>query len=106
MPEHIVVLVTAAKEEDAANIARVLVSERLAACANIIRGVRSIYRWEGAVQDDPEVLMVIKTRSELFGRLEQRVRELHSYSVPEVIALDIEKGSEPYLKWLTESTSQ
>ena len=104
MSDYIAVLVTAPSEEEAATIAKAIVGERLAACANIIRNVRSIYRWEGKVQDDPEVLMVIKTSSELFGRLEARVRELHSYEVPEVIALDITKGSEPYLGWIGQST--
>ena len=104
MSDNIVVLVTASNEDEAAKIARTLVEERLAACANIIRNIRSIYRWEGEVQDDPEVLMVIKTRKELFGRIEKRVRELHSYDVPEVISLDITEGSEPYIKWLSGST--
>ena len=104
MSDYIAVLVTTSSEDEAASIASALVSERLAACANIIKGIRSIYRWEGTVHDDPEVLIVIKTRSELFDKLEARVRELHSYDLPEVIALDIAKGSEPYLAWLSEST--
>jgi periplasmic divalent cation tolerance protein len=102
---NIVVLVTAPSAEDAAKIARALVEERLAACANIVGDVRSIYRWEGKVEDDSEALMVIKTREELFDKLEKRVKELHSYSVPEVIALPIAKGSPEYLKWLEEETS-
>jgi len=106
MSEYITALVTASNEDEAAAIAKAIVGERLAACANIIRNVRSIYRWEGEVQDDPEVLMVIKTRMELFGRLEARVRELHSYEVPEIIALNIETGSEPYLRWLGENAKQ
>jgi len=105
MSDYIAVLVTAPNEEEAAGIAKALVAERLAACANIVSNVRSIYRWEGKVQDDPEVLMVIKTRRELFDKLEKRVRELHPYEVPEVIALDITKGSEPYLGWISQSTS-
>ncbi len=105
MSDFIAVLVTAPNEDEAAEIATTIVGERLAACANIIRNVRSIYRWEGEVQDDPEVLMVIKTRSVLFDKLEARVRELHSYEVPEIIALDITRGSEPYLGWIGHSTS-
>ena len=104
MPDYIIVLVTAPNEDEAAAIAKSIVGEKLAACANIIKNVRSIYRWEGEVQDDPEVLMVIKTRKELFDKLEARVRELHSYDVPEVISLDIRDGSEPYLNWLGECT--
>jgi len=100
----IVVLVTAPSEDEAAKIGRALVDERLAACANIVTGVRSIYRWEGKVEDEPEALMVIKTREELFDSLESRVRELHPYSVPEVIAIPIVKGSQAYLKWLHEET--
>jgi len=106
MSGYIIALVTAPNEDEAAAIARGIVGERLAACANIIRNVRSIYRWEGEVQDDPEVLIVIKTRKELFGKLEARVRQLHSYEVPEVISLDITAGSEPYLRWLGESAGQ
>jgi periplasmic divalent cation tolerance protein len=101
---NIVVYVTAPGEEEAAKIARALVGERLAACANIIRDIRSIYRWEGKMEDDREVLMVIKTREELFDALSRRVKELHSYTVPEVIALPILKGSEGYIKWLEEET--
>ena len=102
---NIVVLITAPSEEEAAKIAKVLVEERLAACANIVKHIRSVYRWEGKIEDDPEVLMVVKTREALFGALEKRVRELHSYSVPEVIALPIVQGSEAYLKWLEEETA-
>jgi len=102
---NIVVLITAPSEEEAAKIARALVEERLAACANIVKHIRSVYRWEGKIEDDPEVLMVVKTREALFDALEKRVRELHSYSVPEVIALPIVQGSEAYLKWLEEETA-
>lgn len=102
--DNIVVLITAPTEEAAAEIARTIVGERLAACANIIKGVRSIYRWEGAVQDDPEVLMVVKTQASLFDALEKRVRELHPYTVPEIIALPIVSGSQPYLDWIADST--
>ncbi len=101
---NIVVLITAPSEEEAAKIARALIEERLAACANIVKNIRSVYRWEGKIEDDPEVLMVVKTREALFDALEKRVMELHSYSVPEVIALPIVRGSEAYLKWLEEET--
>ena len=98
-----VALVTAGSDEEAARIARALVEERLAACVNIIPGVRSIYRWQGKVEDDREVLMVIKTNAESLDKLEERVRALHSYEVPEIIALRIDRGSEPYLDWLAGS---
>ncbi len=103
---HIVVLVTAPSAEEGAKIARALVEEKLAACVNILSGVRSVYRWEGKVEDGPEVLLVAKTRESLFGELDKRVRDLHPYSVPEVIALPISKGSEAYLAWLGEETAR
>jgi periplasmic divalent cation tolerance protein len=98
--EGIIVFVTASKEEEAVAIARVLVEERLAGCVNIVGGVRSIYRWEGNLEDDREVLMIVKTRRELFPLLEKRVKELHSYTVPEIIALPVAEGSLDYLAWL------
>jgi periplasmic divalent cation tolerance protein len=100
----IVVFITAPGEEEAAAMARALVEERLAACVNIVRDVRSIYRWEGKIEDDREALMVVKTREDLFDALSGRVRELHGYSVPEVIALPILKGLKEYLQWLEEQT--
>jgi periplasmic divalent cation tolerance protein len=103
--KNIVVLITAPSAEEAAKIAKVLVEERLAACANIVKDIRSVFRWEGKIEDDSEALMVLKTREALFEDLEKRVRELHSYSVPEVIALPIVKGSEAYLSWLQEETA-
>jgi periplasmic divalent cation tolerance protein len=99
------VIVTAGSEEQAASIARALVAERLAACVNIVGPVRSIYRWQGEVHNDREYLMLIKTRTRLVSKIERRVRELHSYEVPEVIALSIDGGSKPYLDWLLDSTS-
>ncbi len=98
------VLVTAGSEEQAVSIARALVGERLAACVNIVGPVRSIYRWCDAVEDDREYLLIIKTRASLYLKLEKRVRELHSYETPEVLALNAARGSPPYVKWLLEST--
>jgi periplasmic divalent cation tolerance protein len=97
------VLVTAGAEEEAAKIARVLVDERLASCVNIVPRIRSIYRWQGRVEDDAETLLLIKTAEASLPALEERVRALHSYEVAEVIALDLDQGSAPYLKWLAES---
>jgi periplasmic divalent cation tolerance protein len=99
------VMVTAASEEQAVSIARALVGERLAACANIVGPIRSIYRWQGEVHDDSEHLMLIKTRASLVSKIESRVRQLHSYEVPEVIAVSIAGGAKPYLEWLLDSTS-
>lgn len=101
--EKLIVVMTA-PYEDAVKIARALVEERLAACVNIVKDVRSIYRWEGKVEDDTEALMVAKTRAELFDALSGRVRELHPYSVPEVIAAPIASGIKPYLDWIDEVT--
>lgn len=97
-------LITASSEDEGAKIARALVEARLAACVNIAKDVRSIYTWQGKIEDESEVLMVVKTQKNLFDALLSKVKELHSYTVPEVIALPIIKGSEDYLKWLKEVT--
>lgn len=102
--KFLLVLVTTPGREDAQSMARIIVQERLAACVNIIDGIDSIYRWEGKVEEGSEALMLIKTRKELLDPLKVRVKELHSYSVPEVVALDISGGSAGYLAWLAEST--
>jgi periplasmic divalent cation tolerance protein len=103
--EAFVVYITAPNEDEAAGIARALVESRLAACVNIVRDIRSIYSWQGKIEDEKEVLMIAKTRRELFEALKARVLEMHSYSVPEIIAVSIVDGSEEYLKWLKEVTS-
>lgn len=102
--EYIFVFITAPNEEEAAKISRTIVGERLAACVNIIRSVRSIYRWQGRVEDESEVLMIVKTKRTLFERLQGRVKELHSYEVPEIIGLPVIEGSKAYLDWLTQET--
>jgi periplasmic divalent cation tolerance protein len=103
MSEYIVVMVTV-PEWEAPGLARTLVEERLVACVNLVPGLRSIYWWKDKIQDEPEVLCIMKTRSARFEVLRKRVRELHSYEVPEIIALPILAGHEPYLEWITEST--
>jgi periplasmic divalent cation tolerance protein len=102
----IVVFVTTPSGSDAADIAKTIVSERLAACVNIIVGIRSIFFWEDKVQDEEETLMIIKTRKELFESLKRRILMMHPYSVPEVISLDITDGNEDYLKWLFETVKK
>ncbi|MBI4697727.1 MAG: divalent-cation tolerance protein CutA [Nitrospirae bacterium] len=102
--DEIVVYITASNEDEAAQIAKALVEAKLAACVNIIKNIRSIYRWQGKIEDENEVLMIVKTRKELFSVLSLKVKELHSYSVPEIIALPIIEGSEDYLKWIKEAT--
>jgi periplasmic divalent cation tolerance protein len=104
MTEKVAVLVTAPDEENAVRIGRALVDERLAACANIIRGIRSIYRWKEEIFDEPECLLLIKTVADNFTPIEKRVRELHPYEVPEIVAVRISEGSKPYLDWIEENT--
>jgi periplasmic divalent cation tolerance protein len=100
----IVVLVTAGSAENAGVLARTLVEERLAACVNVVPGVRSVYRWQGQVVDEGEWLLVAKARRSSFAALEARVRELHTYDTPEVIALDVALGSVTYLDWIRRET--
>jgi len=102
--ESIVIFITAAGEEEAAVLARTLVEAKLAACVNMVSNVRSIYAWKGSIEDDREHLMIVKTQRHLFDRLAAKVREMHSYDVPEIIALPIVEGSPDYLKWLQEAT--
>ncbi len=106
MSDPIVVLVTCGSEEEALKIANVLVEEHLAACANIISPIRSIYRWEGKIWDEREWLLIIKTQSHLFETLEKKVKSLHSYSVPEIVSLSITDSSSPYLNWLEQMTQE
>jgi periplasmic divalent cation tolerance protein len=104
MTDAVVVLVTAPTPERAAEIARAVVGERLAACGNVVPGLRSIYRWEGKVQEDAEALLVLKTTRARFDALRARVLALHPYDVPEVIALPVEAGSAAYLEWIAAET--
>lgn len=98
------VFVTAGSETEGVKIARALVEEKLAACVNIVPGLRSIYAWKGKVEDEAEVLLIIKTVAANLEKLSRRVAELHSYDVPEVIALAIDQGRASYLDWLEENS--
>jgi periplasmic divalent cation tolerance protein len=100
MADALVVLVTAPTAEVAAGLARALVEARLAACGNVVPGLRSIYRWEGRVADDAEALLILKTTRAGFPALREELLRRHPYQVPEVLALSVEAGSEPYLAWL------
>ncbi len=100
MTDKILVLSTCNSEEQARAIARELVEKRLAACVNITPGVRSVYRWQGDIEESPECLLLIKSRRDLFERLAAELQKIHSYEVPEVIALQIVDGSGAYLGWL------
>jgi len=101
-----IVFVTCGSEEEALNISRALVEEQLAACVNLISPVRSIYRWEGKIWDEKEWLLIIKAQRKRFDELEKKVKSLHSYFVPEIIALPIIAGSSSYLDWLAEMTEK
>lgn len=104
MGDEIIVLITAATGDEAGKIGTALVDERLAACVNIVPEVRSLFFWEGKTQDMREALLIVKSRLPLMERLIARVKSLHSYTVPEVIALPIVGGSPDYLDWLNDST--
>jgi periplasmic divalent cation tolerance protein len=105
MQAHVrIVLCTVPNEGVAETLARSLLEERLAACVNLVPGVRSIYRWQGEIEDDRELLLVIKTQADCYERLEQHIRALHPYQVCEVLALDVAAGSQPYLDWLLSET--
>jgi periplasmic divalent cation tolerance protein len=92
--------VTCANGEEAKIIARALVNDRLVACANILGPMTSVYRWEGAVAEDEEVAMILKTRRDMTARVTERIRTLHSYDLPCVISLPIEGGNPDFLAWL------
>jgi periplasmic divalent cation tolerance protein len=106
MEGFVVVYVTAPSRQEAERLQLALVEERLAACVTRIASVSSVYRWEGKIERSDEELLVVKTAKETLPRLKQRVRELHSYSVPEIVALPIVDGDEPYLRWLAEQVAR
>ncbi len=102
MTDKIVVLSTCASPEEAEKVARALVEKKLAACVNILPAVRSIYRWKGAIEDDQETLLLIKSSRALFGELRAEIQKLHSYEIPEAIAIPIVDGLERYLEWMAD----
>ena len=103
MSTDAVVILSTAPPGQAADLARRLVDDRLAACVQLA-GIRSIYRWEGRIEDQPEELLIIKTRRSLAEAVIARIGELHPYAVPEAVVLPIETGSGPYLAWLEAET--
>ncbi len=100
MTDKVVVLSTCGSGDEAERIARALVEKRLAACVNIIPSIRSVYRWKNAIEDCQEVLLVIKTSRALCENVRSQIEKLHSYELPEVVALPIVDGSEQYLEWM------
>jgi periplasmic divalent cation tolerance protein len=99
-------LITAPDAESARRIARALVEERLAACVNLVPGVTSIYRWEGALHEDAELLLVVKTQANRLAALAERLAVLHPYALPELVALTPSGGSERYLAWVCAETEE
>lgn len=100
----VLVYMTASSAAEARKIALELVSQRLAACANIVEKVQSLYWWEGKVQEEGEAVIIAKTKKELFPRLMERARSIHSYSCPCIVALPVVEGYEPFLNWVREES--
>jgi len=100
MEQALFVYMTAGSAEEARRIARALVEERLAACVNLVDGMESVYRWQGAVETARETVMIAKTRADRFEALRDRVRALHSYDTPCIVALPVGRGDAPYLDWI------
>lgn len=105
MTDLCLVLSTASSAEEGIGIGRRLVDERLAACVNVVPGARSVYVWEGERQEADEALLMIKTRRDRYPALARRIQELHSYAVPEVVAVPIEVGAQAYLDWVRGSVA-
>jgi periplasmic divalent cation tolerance protein len=103
MTDKRIVLSTTGSEEEARKIARHLVEHQLAACVNLVPQIESIYRWQGKVESSKEWLLLIKTTAEKFPAVRDAIRELHSYELPECIAISIEDGSPDYLEWMASS---
>lgn len=101
--DAIVVFMTAANREEAGRLAEMLVREKLAACVQILPEMESVYRWQGQIEMQKEILLIAKTKLSEFAKLEREVRKIHSYETPEIVACPISAGSAPYLKWLSES---
>ena len=102
----LIIFCTTASEQEATTISKTVVEERLAACANIIPKIRSIYRWKEEIWDEGETLIIIKSREDLFEKIRSRIRELHSYDVPEITAIQLDKGDAAYLQWLEAVTAK
>ena len=100
MREYLLIFITAPAGDPAKHIAETLVSEKLAACVNVVQGVSSTYSWKGNIEHETEDLLLVKTRAELLETLTQKVIEIHPYDVPEVIAVSLEAGATPYLQWI------
>jgi periplasmic divalent cation tolerance protein len=105
MNEHCVIFITAGSKEEAEKLSRGLVEEKLAFCVNTVSGIQSTYHWQGKIHVDDEILLIVKTRQDRYEALEQWVKKNHSYDVPEIISLHIEKGLPEYLKGIDDWVS-
>lgn len=103
MSDAIVVFMTSGDADEARRIANELVERQLAACVQILPEIESVYRWEGEIQREKEILILAKTSAAQFGELEKAVRAIHSYETPEIVAVPVAAGSSPYLDWLNEN---
>ena len=104
MSEYLLVISTVPSEKEGSTIAKAIVEERLAACVNVTSGIQSFYWWEERIADDREFILFIKTKASLFLELETKIKALHSYQVPEIIAIPIQSGSKEYLDWIEQNT--
>lgn len=104
MSEIVFLYVTVPHESEARTLARTLIEERLAACANLVPGMKSLYRWEGKIEEESETVLLVKTRRSLAAAVTARIVELHSYDVPCVVEWPIAGGSAPYLEWIQRET--
>nr|MDO8114287.1 divalent-cation tolerance protein CutA [Candidatus Sigynarchaeota archaeon] len=102
--EYIVVMATVPTEELGAKIAYALIEQKLVPCANIIKNVRSIYTWKSKINDEPELIMIMKTRVALFDQVRDAIKAIHTYECPEIIAIPIVAGYPPYLQWIDDNT--
>ena len=102
MMSYKIIITTTTNKEEAVKIVRILLKERLIACANIIGSIFSLYWWEGKIQEDNEVLIIMKSNEELLKKTMEKILEIHSYKIPEILVLPIENGSQPYFNWMKE----
>jgi periplasmic divalent cation tolerance protein len=103
---YLIIFCTVPDSATAKKITRILVEGKLAACCTILEGANSIYSWENKIQDETELLLIIKSRQELFAELEQQIKKLHPYEVPEIIAMPIINGNQEYLKWMEKNVKK
>lgn len=101
---HCIIFTTCPNKKVANNIIDTLLKKKLIACANVLPGVKSKYLWKGKIKSSTEVLMIIKTKSKLFNAVKKEIKSLHSYKVPEIVCVKIDKGSKDYLKWVKDVT--